>query len=179
MFADRLRHLRRTGPDRRSDSAGRKRSHQLDAVSGARASRSIRTRSSRTSSTTRTTARSSRAPTRTTTRFRSASTSTPRRCSGSCRAACRATAAYVGSQGRNLFLRSVANQTSSGPDQSEPGERRRSSIREFSIVRCATPRGNITGVQNPYAEVDYKTSGGHDSYNALQLSLNTPLVARR
>ena len=26
-------------------------------------------------------------------------------------------------------------------------------------------------MQNPYAEVDYKTSGGHDSYNALQLSL--------
>ena len=44
-------------------------------------------------------------------------------------------------------------------------------IREFSIpVRDAN--GNITEVQNPYAEVDYKTSGGRDNYNALQLSLN-------
>jgi hypothetical protein len=44
-------------------------------------------------------------------------------------------------------------------------------VREFSIpIRDAD--GNITGVQNPYAEVDYKTSGGQDSYNALQLSLN-------
>jgi len=27
-------------------------------------------------------------------------------------------------------------------------------------------------VQNPYAEVDFKTSGGHDAYNALMLSAN-------
>ena len=27
-------------------------------------------------------------------------------------------------------------------------------------------------MQNPYGEVDYKTSGGTDSYNALQLALN-------
>ena len=37
-------------------------------------------------------------------------------------------------------------------------------IRQFSIV-------NGTSVQNPFAEVDYKTSGGDDSYNALQVSL--------
>ena len=37
-------------------------------------------------------------------------------------------------------------------------------VRQFSIV-------NGTTVQNPFAEVDYKTSGGHDHYNALQLSL--------
>jgi hypothetical protein len=29
----------------------------------------------------------------------------------------------------------------------------------------------VTGVQNPYAEIDTKTSGGHDNYNALQLGL--------
>src|SRR5262249_44702279 len=39
-------------------------------------------------------------------------------------------------------------------------------VREFSIV------SGTSSVQNPYAEVDYKTSGGHDSYNALQLTLN-------
>jgi len=44
-------------------------------------------------------------------------------------------------------------------------------IREFSIVQ-KDANGNITGVQNPYAEVDYKTSGGYDSYNGMQLSLS-------
>ena len=44
-------------------------------------------------------------------------------------------------------------------------------IRQFSIVQ-RDGAGNITGVQNPYAEIDYKTSGGHDSYNSLQLSLS-------
>lgn len=81
-----------------------------------------------------------------------------------------ATAAYVGSQGRNLFLRSVANnivQVLTNPNPANGAI----VLREFSIpVRDAD--GNITGVQNPYAEVDYKTSGGRDNYHALQLSLN-------
>ena len=81
-----------------------------------------------------------------------------------------ATAAYVGSQGRNLFLRSVANnivQVLTNPNPANAAL----VVREFSIpIRDAT--GNITSVQNPYAEVDYKTSGGRDNYNALQLSLN-------
>ncbi|HEU4936882.1 MAG TPA: hypothetical protein VFT39_10545, partial [Vicinamibacterales bacterium] len=81
-----------------------------------------------------------------------------------------ATAAYVGSQGRNLFLRSVANnivQVLTNPNPANAAF----VIREFSIpIRDAD--GNITGVQNPFAEVDYKTSGGRDNYNALQLSLN-------
>jgi hypothetical protein len=73
-----------------------------------------------------------------------------------------ATAAYVGSQGRNLFLRSVANNIIGFIQPSETAAA--IPIREFSIV-------NGTTVQNPFAEVDYKTSGGHDSYNAMQLSL--------
>ena len=32
--------------------------------------------------------------------------------------------------------------------------------------------GTIASIQRPYAEIDYKTSGGHDTYNAMQLSLN-------
>jgi hypothetical protein len=43
-------------------------------------------------------------------------------------------------------------------------------IREFDIV-SRDAAGLITSIQRPYAEVDYKTSGGHDSYNAMQLSL--------
>jgi hypothetical protein len=81
-----------------------------------------------------------------------------------------ATAAYVGSQGRNLFLRSVANnitQVVTNPNPSNAAF----VIRQFSIVQ-RDAAGNITGVQNPYAEVDYKTSGGHDAYNAMMLSLN-------
>jgi len=80
------------------------------------------------------------------------------------------TAAYVGSQGHNLFLRSVANNITQVITNPNPANAA-IVIREFSIpVRDAA--GNITGVQNPYAEVDYKTSGGHDNYDALQLSLN-------
>jgi hypothetical protein len=80
-----------------------------------------------------------------------------------------ATAAYVGSQGRNLFLRSVANNITQVVTNPNPASAA-FVIRQFSIVqRDAT--GAVTGVQNPYAEVDYKTSGGHDSYNAMMLSL--------
>ena len=44
-------------------------------------------------------------------------------------------------------------------------------IREFSLVE-RNAAGQVTRVQNPYAEVDFKTSGGHDEYNAMMLSLN-------
>jgi Carboxypeptidase regulatory-like domain/TonB dependent receptor len=93
------------------------------------------------------------------------------------------TAAYVGSQGRNLFLRGVANQILPGQTTIADGttlprgfgviNRTNASgqviaattVREFSIV------SGTSTVQNPFAEVDFKTSGGHDSYNALQLAL--------
>jgi hypothetical protein len=94
-----------------------------------------------------------------------------------------ATIAYVGSQGRNLFLRSVANRILPGQttiingsniptgfgivNRTDPVSGQVigvNTIRQFSIV-------SGTSVQNPFAEVDYKTSGGHDSYSALQASL--------
>ncbi len=94
------------------------------------------------------------------------------------------TAAYVGSQGRNLFLRSIANKILPGQttvlsnvaalpsgvgvvNLADPVTGRITAVRtvrEFSIIS-----GN--NVQNPYAEVDYKTSGGEDRYNALQMTL--------
>jgi hypothetical protein len=93
------------------------------------------------------------------------------------------TIAYVGSQGRNLFLRSVANTILPGQtsivngtniptgvglvNRTDPTTGRVigvTTVRQFSIV-------NGTTVQNPFAEIDYKTSGGSDSYNALQTSL--------
>src|SRR5262245_15695639 len=78
------------------------------------------------------------------------------------------TLAYVGSQGRNLFLRSVTNQIKQVLPSVTPGGAA-VVIREFSIV---TPRPCLDPlVQNPFAEVDYKTAGGHDSYNAFQASL--------
>jgi hypothetical protein len=80
------------------------------------------------------------------------------------------TAGYVGSQGRNLFLRSVANQIVDVVTNRNPASNA-FVIREFSIVQ-RDAAGNVTGVQNPYAEIDFKTSGGHDSYNALMLALN-------
>jgi hypothetical protein len=93
------------------------------------------------------------------------------------------TTAVVGSQGRNLFLRSVANRILPGqttivdgtPLPTTFGVVNRtnasgqviavSTIREFSIV------SGTSSVQNPYAEVDYKTSGGRDNYRSLQLGL--------
>ena len=92
------------------------------------------------------------------------------------------TVAYVGSQGRNLFLRSVANQILPGSTSILNGTNIPTgfgvvnrtdatgrvigvnTVRQFSIL-------NGTSVQNPFAEIDYKTSGGDDRYNALQMSL--------
>ena len=80
------------------------------------------------------------------------------------------TAAYVGAQGRNLFLRSIANPIVNVVTNPNPANAALV-IRQFSIVqRDAT--GAIIGVQNPYAEIDTKTSGGHDNYNALQVGLS-------
>jgi len=78
-----------------------------------------------------------------------------------------ATVAYVGSQGRNLFLRSIANRTIGVQSN---GASAATQIREFDIVTYGAD-GRIATIQRPYAEVDYKTSGGRDSYNALQLAL--------
>ena len=81
-----------------------------------------------------------------------------------------ATAAYVGAQGRNLFLRSIANpivQVVTNPNPANAAF----TIRRFSIVQ-RDASGAITGVQNPYAEIDTKTSGGTDNYNAMQLGLS-------
>ncbi len=74
------------------------------------------------------------------------------------------TGAYVGSQGTNLFLRSIANRITAvrtNPDPTQAGV----VIREFDIDNGGT------NVLHPFGEVDYKTSGGRDSYNALQLSV--------
>ncbi|MBS1817882.1 MAG: TonB-dependent receptor [Acidobacteria bacterium] len=88
-----------------------------------------------------------------------------------------ATIAYVGSQGRNLFLRSIANRTIGVQSN---GSAAATQVREFDIVTCADgqvqtgslcPGSSIVGIQRPYAEIDYKTSGGRDTYNSMQLSL--------
>jgi hypothetical protein len=94
-----------------------------------------------------------------------------------------ATAAYVGSQGRNLFLRGLSNTLRAGtatildgtaiPTNAGVINRTNAagrvigvtSVRQFSIL-------SGTSVQNPFAEIDTKTSGGTDSYNALQLALS-------
>ena len=73
------------------------------------------------------------------------------------------TAAYVGSQGRDLFLRSITNQIVEVRTNPNPTGNA-IVIREFDIVQGDT-------ILRPYAEVDIKTTGGYDSYNALQVSL--------
>jgi hypothetical protein len=94
------------------------------------------------------------------------------------------TAAYVGSKGRNLFLRSIANKIL--PGQTTVAGNVTSLPAGFGVVNLADPAtGRITAVrtvrefsvisgnnvQNPFAEVDYKTSGGEDSYNAFQMTI--------
>ncbi|MFZ0063628.1 MAG: TonB-dependent receptor [Pyrinomonadaceae bacterium] len=94
-----------------------------------------------------------------------------------------ATVAYVGSQGRNLFLRGLSNTLlantatilNGDPIPLNAGVVNRTNasgqvigvttVRQFSIVSGTT-------VQNPFAEIDTKTSGGTDSYNALQVALS-------
>lgn len=92
------------------------------------------------------------------------------------------TVAYVGSQGRNLFLRSVANQILPGQTTILNGTNLPTGV---GVVNRVNAAGQVVGVNTvrqfdilsgatqlqPFAEVDYKTSGGDDSYNALQMSL--------
>lgn len=92
------------------------------------------------------------------------------------------TIAYVGSQGSNLFLRSVANKVLPGNTTILNGANLPTG---FGVINRTDTTGRVIGVntvrefdilsgttQNrPFAEVDYKTSGGDDQYNALQLSL--------
>jgi hypothetical protein len=74
-----------------------------------------------------------------------------------------ATAAYVGSKGRNLFLRNVTNRIVSVQTNPDPAQNA-IVIRQFDIVQ-----GNT--ILRPFAEIDFKTSGGRDSYNALQVAV--------
>jgi hypothetical protein len=72
-----------------------------------------------------------------------------------------ATVAYVGSQGRNLFLRSWTNQIIG--------------VNPTPVVNASS--GAVTAAVtrefgSRFAEIDYKTSGGTDHYDALQTSLN-------
>lgn len=92
------------------------------------------------------------------------------------------TIAYVGSQGRNLFLRSVANKILPGQTTILNGANLPTGV---GVINRTNAAGQVIGVntvrqfdilsgatQNrPFAEVDYKTSGGDDRYNALQVSL--------
>jgi hypothetical protein len=73
------------------------------------------------------------------------------------------TVAYVGSQGRNLFLRGITNRITGFVMNPTTGAA--TVVREFSVV-------NGLKVTNRFAEIDTKTSGGTDHYNGLQVLLN-------
>ena len=65
-----------------------------------------------------------------------------------------AQAGYMGSLGRQMFQRSITN-----------------------LITAVNPATGGTTRQNPaFGEIDYKTSGGRDSYNALQLGLTRRYV---
>lgn len=64
------------------------------------------------------------------------------------------TLAYVGSQGRNLFLRSWTNGI-------------------VGVTEAANGNGNAILQFGPqFAQIDYKTNGGTDHYDSMQVSLN-------
>jgi Carboxypeptidase regulatory-like domain len=102
------------------------------------------------------------------------------------------TVAYVGSQGRNLFLRGLSNTLRGGnativngsalPANAGVVSRTDSttgrvigvtSIRVFDIINNAALCGASASnpICKPFAEIDTKTSGGHDTFNALELTL--------
>ncbi|MEK7856369.1 MAG: hypothetical protein AAB288_09785, partial [Acidobacteriota bacterium] len=115
------------------------------------------------------------------------------------------TVGYVGSQGRNLFLRSITNRILPGNALIGPadvlpggvgvisrcsnalvagvctGNIAITTVREFDTVGKALAAGaivnNPNSVLKPFGEIDYKTSGGRDSYNALQILINRRFTA--
>ncbi len=110
------------------------------------------------------------------------------------------TVAYVGSQGRNLFQRNITNVILPGSATVATGAALPANvgivnvtdatgrviavrqIRQFSLINSALDAsGNVvssTGaVLAPFGEMDYKTSGGRDSYNAMQVSINRRFTA--
>lgn len=113
------------------------------------------------------------------------------------------TVGYVGSQGRNLFLRSITNRILPGQTVIQNGTALPTGV--GVVNRCSTApvngvcTGNIVGVTTirefdvvgfgyntatgatfadptqrlqPFGEIDYKTSGGRDRYDALQIQVN-------
>ncbi|MEJ7617647.1 MAG: hypothetical protein WKF30_11940 [Pyrinomonadaceae bacterium] len=109
------------------------------------------------------------------------------------------TVAYVGSQGRNLFQRSITNKILPGMTTINSGQAlptgvgvvnelnagrvvRVSTIREFDLVGFQlNSSGQVvpsaTNRLNPFGEIDYKTSGGRDNYNAMQVTINRRFTA--
>lgn len=103
------------------------------------------------------------------------------------------TVGYVGSRGRNLFLRGLSNTIRGGnavitdgsalPTTAGVVNRTNAAgqvigvttIRQFDILNAAaiTACGASTNnsICRPFAEIDTKTSGGSDKYDALQMSL--------
>ncbi len=103
-----------------------------------------------------------------------------------------ATVAFVGSEGRNLFLRGLSNTLRGGNativngaalpsnagvvNRTDPVTGRvigTTSVRVFDIINNAALCGASasSAICKPYAEIDTKTSGGTDSYRALQVAL--------
>lgn len=109
------------------------------------------------------------------------------------------TVAYVGSQGRNLFLRNVTNRILPGAttipttaalpgnfgviNRTDANGRVVSvvTLREFDIPNFSLVGGVPTPTNgarlNPFGEIDFKTSGGRDNFNALQVTINRRFTA--
>ena len=109
------------------------------------------------------------------------------------------TIGYVGSQGRNLFQRGITNVILPGTATVQSGAALPSGagiinvvdangrvvavrqVRQFSLINKSLSSGSIVDspgtVLSPFGEIDFKTSGGRDSYNALQVGVNRRFTA--
>jgi len=83
---------------------------------------------------------------------------------------------YVGSVGRNLFLRAITNKINGVFENATTGAG--TAIREFTVGGTPTTYSSTGAIVTPgaagtnrFAEIDYKTSGGTDQYHSLQTTL--------
>lgn len=113
------------------------------------------------------------------------------------------TVGYVGSQGRNLFLRSITNRILPGQTTIGAGAALPTGVGVVNVCNVALTNGACSGIINrvvtvrefdvvgkrldaatgaiisdpaatlqPFGEIDYKTSGGRDRYDGLQIQIN-------
>jgi hypothetical protein len=82
-----------------------------------------------------------------------------------------ATVGYVGALGRNLFLRNWANKIVNVRTTQSTNASTGAVTANAVVIRQFDIDNGGSNVLRPFAEIDYKTSGGTSNYNALQTQI--------